>query len=399
VRMNYMDLLFVHSHVFKYDKKHNFYSDGKLTYQMWELRYLKYFKKMIVAGRGQEIKYEILNLSSGPNVKHYVLPNLSKLKDRFQNKRKLKVELELLINNSDALVARMPSVHAYHAIKIARKLNKPYAVEVVGDVFASLWNHGSLFGKILAPISYIKYKRIIKQSPHLIYVTQNYLQEKYPYNSTANIINASNVDISPVPKEILAGKVNRIMNLNIKKEINIGLIGSYSSKYKGIDTAIKSIKILNDCGYNCNLVVLGDGNNKWLKDLSEKLNIESKIIFAGILPGGEKVFEWLDSMDLYIQPSLTEGLPRALIEAMSRGLPCVASSAGGNPELIDEKFIHKPRSEKELSENIKYLLANKELMINQAEKNYYQAKEYTAEVLNERRKGFWLKFIDKEINK
>jgi len=366
---------------------------------MWKERYLRYFNKMEVAGRGSEIGEEILNLSSGPNVKHYILSDLSRIKNRAQNIKKIKADLEMLIGNSDALVARMPSGHAYHAIKIARKLNKPYVVEIVGDVFAALWTHGSLVGKILAPINYIKYKRIINKSSHLIYVTQDYLQEKYPPNSEANTTNASNVDISFVPKEILFNKLKEIKSLDLSNEINIGLIGSYSSKYKGIDTAIKSIKILKNRGINCNLVVLGNGKNKWLKNLSVKLNIESNIIFAGSLPGGEDVFKWLDGMDLYIQPSLTEGLPRALIEAMSRGLPCVASSVGGIPELIDEEFIHRPKSEKELSEKIDYLLRNQDVMLEQAEKNYSHAKEYTAKVLNERRGLFWSKFIDEEIKK
>src|SRR5699024_2910978 len=340
-----------------------------------------------------------LNLSSGSNVTHYILPNLSRVKNRHKKIEKLKLDLETLIKESDVIVARMPSGHAYHAIKICRRLKKPYVVEVVGDVFASLWTHGSIPGKILAPINYIKYRKVIKKSPNIIYVTQNYLQEKYPHKSSANTTNVSNVDISFVPEVILESKIDRINNVDINKEVNIGLIGSYSSKYKGIDTAIKSIKTLNDQGFNCKLVVLGEGNNEWLKDLSKKLRIKEKVIFPGSLPGGERVFRWLDTMDLYIQPSLTEGLPRALIEAMSRGLPCVASSVGGIPELLDQSFIHKPKSDKELGEKIEYLLRNKDIMIEQANKNFTNAKSYTSEVLNARRKEFWKNFINKELTK
>ncbi|WP_252501999.1 glycosyltransferase [Sporosarcina sp. Marseille-Q4943] len=394
-----MKLLFVHSHVFKYDENNNFYSDGKLTYEMWKQRYLKYFTKMIVAGRGREIGEETLNISSGPSVEHFILPDLSKIKSRFQNLKVLKADLELLMNNTDVLIARMPSGHAYHAIKIARKLNKPYVIEVVGDVYAALWSHGNYLGKILAPISYVKYKRIIKQSSNLIYVTESYLQDKYPYKRGANTTNISNVDIKMVSEEILEKRINRINKMDVNKNVSIGLIGSYSSKYKGIDTAIRAVKNLNELGFNCTLIVLGDGNNRWLKEISKKLDIENKIVFAGSLPGGEKVFEWLDTLDLYIQPSLTEGLPRALIEAMSRGLPCVASEVGGIPELINRNFIHKPKSAKELSEKIELLLKNKTLMLNQAEKNYLRAKEYTADVLNDRRECFWVEFIDREINR
>lgn len=395
-----MKLLFVHSHIFKYDKDNNFFSSGQFPYKVFKERYLNYFDELVVASRGKKNTVNgQLNLSSGPNVRHFILPNLSNIKKRYKNKKKLKKDLEILIKESDSVVARMPSIYAYRAIKVARKQNKPFVVEVVGDVFSSLWTHGSFLGKVLAPIYYIKYKRIIKQSSNLIYVTQSYLQEKYPYKYDANTINASNVDISFVPEEVLLNKIDRIKIMDINKEINIGLIGSYSSKYKGIDTAIKAVKKLNDRGFNCNLVVLGDGNNKWLKDLSKKLKVENNIIFTGSLPGGKKVFEWLDTMDLYIQPSLTEGLPRALIEAMSRGIPCVASSVGGIPELIEKRFIHTPKSEKDLTEKIEHLLENKEVMIEQAETNYCNAKNYTSEVLNARRKDFWNEFMEKELFK
>ena len=51
------------------------------------------------------------------------------------------------------------------------------------------------------------------------------------------------------------------------------------------------------------------------------------------------MFEWLDDMDLYIQPSLQEGLPRAVVEAMSRGLPALGAHTGGIPELLGEDCI------------------------------------------------------------
>lgn len=395
-----MKLLFVHSHIFKYDHYGNFYSDGKLTYQMWKNRYLISFKELIVAGRGQKVhRTDNLNKSSGSRVSHVILPNLSTLRGRYKNVKKLKTKLFELIKSTDLLVARMPSTHAYHAIKIAKKLKKPYVVEVVGDGFTSLWTHGSIFGKVLAPIIYIRNRKIIKDSSYLIYVTKYHLQKRYPHNSGALSINASNVDIEKTDKSVLLKRKTKIKNMKNNELIKIGLIGSYSSKYKGIDTAIKSIKTLKEKGFNCQLFVLGNGNNKWLIKLAKKLGIENNIIFTGTLPGGQEVFKWLDALDVYIQPSLTEGLPRALIEAMSRGLPCVGSSVGGIPELLEKKFIHSPKSSKETNQIIEYLLLNPTLMLEQAEKNFCQAKEYNSSVLNNRRKEFWSQVINKEFKK
>lgn len=68
------------------------------------------------------------------------------------------------------------------------------------------------------------------------------------------------------------------------------------------------------------------------------LRVAEQVVFAGSLPH-DAVFSWLDGLDLYIQPSTVEAMPRALIEAMSRGLPCLASEVGAMPELLGDTCI------------------------------------------------------------
>ena len=57
----------------------------------------------------------------------------------------------------------------------------------------------------------------------------------------------------------------------------------------------------------------------WMQE-AKKMNVSNFIQFDGTLPSGQKVYDWLDEVDIYLQPSFQEGLPRALIEAMSRPL-------------------------------------------------------------------------------
>ena len=110
-----------------------------------------------------------------------------------------------------------------------------------------------------------------------------------------------------------------------------------------------------------------------------------------------KVFEWLDTIDIYVQPSNTEGLPRALIEAMSRGLPAFGSNVGGIPELLESQFIFSNRRKK-VDEICNILLSfNKDTMKKQARRNYEEVKKYDKEIIEERRKRFFEKF--REENK
>ena len=54
---------------------------------------------------------------------------------------------------------------------------------------------------------------------------------------------------------------------------------------------------------------------------------------------GHGVTEQLDAADVFVLPSRQEGLPRAMIEAMARSLPCVGSDVGGISELIPDWVV------------------------------------------------------------
>ena len=73
--------------------------------------------------------------------------------------------------------------------------------------------------------------------------------------------------------------------------------------------------------------------------LATKLGISDRIVLHGKLSAGQKIFEFIDSLDLYLQFSKTEGLPRALIEAISRGCPSISSDVGGVHELLPADLL------------------------------------------------------------
>lgn len=388
----------MHSHTF-IKSSQNIYTQGQLPYELFATRYLSNFNKVKVCARMIESKeIKNLNLSSGPDVYFEKLPNLSTIKSRHIAIKKTKEILKRNILDVDVVVARMPSAHADIAIKLAREMNKPFVVEVVGDVFQSLWNHGSLLGKLIAPYSYIKYKQTISKSNYTIYVTKEVLQKKYPSNKNAYTINASNVEIPKVDSQILKTRLLNEKARN-KMSINIGLIGSYATKYKGIQNAIDLIRKLRSLGFKAHLRVLGSGNNEWLILKAKRLNVENYIHFDGLLPAGNEVLNWLDNLDLYIQPSLTEGLPRALIEAMSRALPAVASQVGGIPELLDKEFLHEPGSSNDLIDKVLNLINDRQLIEQQTIRNFNKSKEFTKEILDKKRNEFWDYFIKKELNR
>ena len=129
-----------------------------------------------------------------------------------------------------------------------------------------------------------------------------------------------------------------------------------------------------------------------LKKLIKKYGLEKEIKIIGALPH-DKVFKWMENIDIYIQPSYMEGLCRAIVEAMSKACPVICTDAGGNFELIEERNIYKQRDILGLMKILENI--NNEELIKNAIYNYNKSKNYISSVLNEKRDIFYNKFIKK----
>ena len=234
---------------------------------------------------------------------------------------------------------------------------------MVGCTFDAYWNMG-IIGKVIAPISYLVTRHYNKHSLATIYVTNKYLQDRYPTKGLT--YSMSDVIICEHSNEILNKRINKINSRIENGKIRIGTIGSLDVKYKGQQYIIRAISYLRKKGYNIEYQLVGSGDSKMLNKIAERFNIEESIKYLGPKPHSE-IFKWLDEIDIYIQPSNVEGLCRALIEAMSRACPCIASSVGGNKELLDPKDLFKKKKYKQAAAIIEKMTNKKMHMPPQAE--------------------------------
>ncbi len=394
-----MKVVFAHDHIF-YKDNNNIYSRGGLKSSAWE-RYLRVFDEVHVVARMRVINEGINNLkltkSNRERVYFHDIDSISGVKNLIINYNNAYSKLEMIIKEADGVIARLPSEIGNLAIKIAQKNNIPYAVEMVACAWDGLWNYGSLQGKIYAPISYFITRNKTKSSKFVSYVTKSFLQKRYPCKNYVN--SCSNVELNSDENEnvIIERRIEKISS-SLDEKIKIGLIGSLTTKAKGIDIAIMAIKELLKKNDNVELYILGGGDKTYYENLIKIQNLNKNVFFMGTLSSGEEVYNWLDSIDLYIQPSYQEGLPRATIEAMSRGCLCIGSNAGGIPELIDKKFIHKKGKYKELSQLIEKYMNDINVRANQANINIEKAKKYKKVILEEEREKFWNEFKKYIIN-
>ena len=126
-----------------------------------------------------------------------------------------------------------------------------------------------------------------------------------------------------------------------------------------------------------------------MMEYAKQHNVEDYVDFLGLLPAGKAVRDEMDNCDIFILVSRTEGLPRALIEAMARGKYCIATRVGGIPELLEDKWLIDPDNVEQLVKAILKVVKQNELIQEQTKENYTTAQEYKSSVLTMRRKDFY----------
>ena len=382
-----MKTVFVFDTVLLKNKKNNYYAQT-LTYDFFKNRYLEFCDEMIISTRNKEIEeFTEQNIgyrkTNGKKVTVYPIKSYKDIPDIIKNKKKIISEMDKIVKNCDNLIIRMPSVLGLFACKSARKYKKNYVVEMVACAWDGYMNHARFGGKILAPIMYLKTRYAIKKAPNVLYVTEKFLQKRYP-NSNNNI-GCSDVVIDEIDKSYMDKKRKQLEKTNCK-ELKIVTVASVQLKYKGQEYVMKAISCLKKVGFDIKYYLIGGGNNERLKKFVKKYNVEDNVIFKGSFPHDE-IFKLLSEMDLYIQPSLQEGLPRAMIEAMSVGMPIIGSNTGGIPELIDHKCIFKKKDTKKIISMVKNIDNN--FLVEQSEKNYLYSKKFYNKNLYTKRKSFY----------
>lgn len=345
-----MRLVFVHDHRFVRGAGGVVYTGGSFPAVTWE-RYLRHFEEVVVVAREGEapagdwrlaradadgVRFELVGGQEGVRL--------------FSPSKRLAEVLDRELSQADALLAMLPSQLAHFALVNARARGLPFGVEVVGCAWDSYSHHGDAAARAFAPIAYDRQRRALRLAPLALYVTRQFLQRRYPCSGYTNY--ASNVEIEPMDEAGRRARQERLEELAQGRQPRFGTIGSLRVRYKGLQVVIAALARLRADGLDVIYTVLGGGDPAPYRALAEKLGVADLVGFAGTREPGHGVARWLDDIDVHIQPSFQEGLPRATVEAMNRGAGCLGSTAGGLPELLPPDRMHQPGEVAKLAQDI-----------------------------------------------
>lgn len=383
-----MRLLFAHDHRFFHGPTGEVLTAGTFPASVWE-RFLGHFDELHVIGRdgGHVGEGARMARADCDRVTFEFLPSLASPRQLMFRSPDVDDRMRSAVVSADAVVARLPSEIGLLAVKHARKLGKPFAVEVVGCAWDSYRTIGVRGARFYAPLAYLRARRAIASAPLALYVTSAWLQRRYPATGGTGI--ASNVALEPMDEAGSARREGRLAELAAGRLPVLGTIGTLRVKYKGIQTAFQALARLRSSGIDIHYRILGPGEPEPWRRLASKLGISDLVHFDGTRRAGRDVCDWLDEVDVYLQPSFTEGLPRGMIEAMSRGAACIGSTCGGIPELLPPTRLHKPGDVTALTALVREMATDPSAVAKASTIDRKTSRQFDAETLRKRRSDFY----------
>jgi glycosyltransferase involved in cell wall biosynthesis len=132
---------------------------------------------------------------------------------------------------------------------------------------------------------------------------------------------------------------------------------------KGVRYFIEAAAMIHARHPSVKFLVVGDGSERErLRSLASRLGLNGHIILAG---ARDDARDLLGLLDVFVLPSLSEGMPWAVLEAMAVGLPVVATRVGGVPELVDDGrtgYLVEPRDAESISDSVCKLIDDPDAM-------------------------------------
>jgi glycosyltransferase involved in cell wall biosynthesis len=360
------------------------WSDGPCHIAHWS-RYLQSFASVNVIARVREIESpsDRMQRADGDRVSFTDLPAFSGIWNSLWQSSRIHRAMKAAIHPQDAVILHIPGrIAAYVATTLERE--RPYGVQVVGDPYDALAP-----GVVRHPLRPMlrwwctrQVKQLAASATAAIYVTERTLQQRYP--SHGRMFGVSDVDLTPDAFREPTPASSR------QSRRTIVSVGTMTQLYKGFDVLINAVALLAKSEMVVQLVLVGDGRYRpLLEEQVRRLGLESQVAFRGQLPAGPRIRSELDAVDLFVLPSRTEGLSRALVEAMARSLPCIATRVGGTPELLSDSDLVPAGDVNQLANAIHRTLESPERMREMAARNFAKAREFHIERLDPLRQEYF----------
>jgi len=359
---------------YQYDGR--FYTKLAFSYSYWE-NYLLFFDEVVVVARVEEVDSidSSYKLVDGKGVSFFSMPYYVGPKEFMFKIHHLIYSAYKAVSASDALILRSGNIsNLLWIFSMIKRVS--YLREFPGNIKEGIIGYGgrSFINVVLATFLDYLARLQAKFAKANSYVSE-YCRSLYPSDSKSYVFSSFNCDEIKKKKTLYSEKL----------PLKLVTVGRLEGE-KGHEDLIRSLHLL---GNSAALTVVGDGTKKQaLINLAQELSIN--VTFLGAITDRDELFGLLESSDLFVMPSHTEGMPRALLEAMAIGLPCIGTNVGGIPEVLEKCMLFSPSDPLSCAELINKLVVDIKVMQVQGRRNRkFIQGNYSKKILDEKKIKFW----------
>ncbi len=387
----------------------HFYTDGKQYWtdvqcdsRFWE-RYLNIFEKVIVCARMSDIAQlenkAGLRLSSRENVSFIALPEFRGPKGMLKHSGKIRKTVYEAAKKADKIIFRAPSPILLVAYKSIVKSGKPFAIELAANP-ETMYSKASVNHPLQPVIQHVnvrKVKKMCMEANGVSYVTSRVLQQLYPCRhivepDNKSYFSGSYSTVSLTDEDyFFEEKSYSSANKFANKDFNFLHVGSMTGMRKGQPVFLETVAKLREKGYKIKASLCGDGKNRGdFEQQAQDLGLKNCVTFTGML-NAEEIRNKYRQSDILLLPTNGEGLPRAVIEAMSNGVLCFSSRVDGTVELLEDDCIASSNTADEYVKLIEKFLQNAQSFEDMRKKQFEISKKYESSILTASRNEFYSK--------
>lgn len=377
------------------------YTDVQCDERFWD-RYLSVFDRLIVCARIRQAESDddLVSMlhSSRPEVEFVAMPDFVGATGPIRHYFAIRHAINECLRRADAAICRLPSPISLVACPVFEKSGVPWAGEMMMNP-RTAYSRESM-DHLLQPIIQLAIvhstKKACLAANGVSYVTERVLQGEYPcraitdphakgfFTSSYSTINLSDAMFS------MANWGNECPS-----KVVLAHTGKMSDYRKGHAIFIKTVALLRERGVNAFGILIGDGPKRTeFESLAKSLGVQDFCEFSGWASGFEEVQKRLQRAHFFLLPTLSEGLPRAIIEAMASGLICLGNAVDGIPELLESECLSDDNSPESYAGMVYKLLADWGSGLVVRKRQFEKACEYSSEVLAERRTKFYRCLLD-----
>lgn len=277
------------------------------------------------------------------------------------------------VSNWDILYPRLPSYIGIWGLIFAKVLRKPCFVWFGGD-WAEYWvaRKDTLLRRWGGRFIDAVHKQLVRDT--VTFVTADSLYEKFKrVTDHVYLMRTATLSEDQIVSESSAMQ---------GEKIRILFVGQLEP-VKGVKYLLEGLSILLRDGHQACLTIVGEGDHRSeMERQIADLQLQEHVSLRGYVPWGDKLFNVYREADVFVLPSLMEGIPKVMVEAMASGVPVIATRVGGVESVVSHNVNGKliePRSPDAIVEAILDLRGNPKLRQAIIEQGFETARNTTLE--------------------